>query len=222
MRCAVLLATAVLIAGCSHTITGHPESETSTPPAGTSSSALPPQTTAPGAPPPDGAAATDVIAWVEVGEQIDTGPFHTATRDGASRDLGEDIAFLSGKTRCMTDQKYAADTLMCLVDLADPPPKPDSAYGEWIGGWVDYTGADLQVGSVHGDPGPFSKGDGADLPEGQTLRFGDFRCRAHDSDLYCVNYAHQSAVRMSAAGVVPFGCLESVPAPEGVGLKFAC
>lgn len=220
MRCAVLLATVVLIAGCSHTITGHPETETSTTSSGVPSSARAPQSTAPGGPPPDGAAAIDVIAWVEVGEQIDTAPFHSATRDGATSDLGDDIAFTSGKTRCMTDQRYAADTLMCLVDLADPPAKPETAYGEWIGGWVDYTGAELQVGSVHGDPGPFGKGEGAALPEGQTLRFGDYRCRAHDSDLYCVNYAHQSAVRMSAAGVAPFGCLQ--PAPEGVGLKFAC
>lgn len=163
-----------------------------------------------------------VIAWVETGRRVDTGAFHSADRDGATTDLGDDVAFRSAATRCMTDQRYAANALICLVDLTDPPAQPDGVYGEWKGGWVDYDGGSVQVGSVHGDPGPFLRGDGPELPAGETLAFGDYRCRPHAAELFCVDYAHQSAVRLSAAGVEPFGCLQSVPAPEGIGVKFAC
>ena len=51
---------------------------------------------------------------------------------------------------------------------------------------------------------------------------GDYRCRADDSGLVCVNYAHQSAVRFAAAGIQPFGCLKPVPPPDGVGAAFGC
>ncbi|EUA42258.1 lipoLppI domain protein [Mycobacterium xenopi 4042] len=40
--------------------------------------------------------------------------------------------------------------------------------------------------------------------------------------MFCVNYAHRSAVRLAAAGIEPFGCLQPVPPPEGVGEKFSC
>ncbi len=70
----------------------------------------------------------------------------------------------------------------------------------------------LQVGETRGDPGPFVTGNGAELANGDSLSFDDYRCRADQAGLFCVNYAHQSAVRFSAAGIEPFGCLRSVPA----------
>jgi hypothetical protein len=36
-----------------------------------------------------------------------------------------------------------------------------------IGGWVDFDGSSVQVGSIHGDPGRFTAG------EGPSLAFGD-------------------------------------------------
>ena len=95
-------------------------------------------------------------------------------------------------------------------------------YGEWKGGWIDFDGTSVQIGSVHGDPGRFVAGTGPELAYGDTLCFGDYRCRADQSGLFCVNYAHQSAVRFNSAGIVQFGCLRSVPAPDGIGIAFRC
>jgi hypothetical protein len=122
----------------------------------------------------------------------------------------------------MTDSRYAGDALACLVELTNPPPRPADVYGEWKGGWVDFTGPTLDVGSAHGDPGRFSRGTGPELPYGQSLTFGDYRCRADQAGLFCVNYAHQSAVRFSDAGVEPFGCLQKVSPPPDIGEKFSC
>ena len=97
----------------------------------------------------------------------------------------------------MTDSKHTGGALACLVDLTNPPPRPDTAYGEWKGGWVDFDGTNLQVGSARGDPGPFLNGNGPELANGDSLSFGDYRCRADQAGLFCVNYAHQSAVRFS-------------------------
>jgi hypothetical protein len=61
------------------------------------------------------------------------------------------------------------------------------------------------------------------LPYGEALLFGDYRCRADESGTYCVNYAHQSAVKFAKSGVETFGCLTPVtPAPADVGQKFSC
>ena len=138
----------------------------------------------------------DVIAWVEKGTPADAATHHSASRDGETTDLGEDVAFTgpSGTPNCMTDAR-ADGALACLVDLADPPPQPDDVYGQWKGGWVDFSGPSVEIGSPHGDPGRFSRGTGAELPAGETLAFGDYRCRADPAGVYCVNYAHQSAVR---------------------------
>ena len=167
---------------------------------------------------------TDVIAWVEAGKAADAAQFHSATRGGDTTDLGDDVAFVtpSGKSNCMTDTPNGEGALACLVDLTNPPPRPDDAYGEWKGGWVDYDGTSVQVGSVHGDPGRFSAGTGAQLPYGQSLAFGDYRCRSDQTGLFCVNYAHQSAVRLSDAGVQPFGCLQPTAAPPQIGEMFSC
>jgi hypothetical protein len=95
-------------------------------------------------------------------------------------------------------------------------------YGGWRGGWVDFDGISLKDGSGRADPGPFTVGDGPELASGQSLEFGDFRCRSDETDVFCVNYAHRSAARFAAAGIEPFGRLQPVPPPEGIGQKFSC
>jgi len=228
MRIAGLIAASVLVAGCSQSVGGDAErspsltvkpSTTRAAPSTTS----PTSSTSARAPGP-GAPSGDVIAWVETGAPADAGPYHSASRDGVTTDLGEDVAFVtpSGKANCMTDSKSSAGALACLVDLKDPPPRPDDAYGEWKGGWIDYDGTSVRVGSVHGDPGPFTAGSGPELPYGKSLAFGDFRCRSDQAGLFCVNYAHQSAARFSDAGVEPFGCLQPATAPPQIGEMFSC
>jgi hypothetical protein len=87
---------------------------------------------------------------------------------------------------------------------------------------VDFAGPSMEVGSAHGDPGRFSSGTGQELPYGQSLAFGDYRCRADPAGLFCVNYAHQSAARFSDAGIEAFGCLREVTPPADIGKKFSC
>src|SRR6516165_9640137 len=229
MRIAALVAVPLLVAGCSHTVgnnSGQSQATTQTP-AGTSTTTTGPSGSKPPAPstePDAGAPISDVIAWIEAGHPADPGRYHSATRDAATTALGTDIALTTqrGKVSCMTDSKHTGGALACLVDLANPPPRPDTAYGEWKGGWVDFDGRNLQVGSAHADPGPFINGNGPELANGDSLSFGDYRCRADQSGLFCVNYAHQSAVRFATAGIQPFGCLKSAPPPDGVGSAFSC
>lgn len=225
MRIAVLLAVSLLVVGCSHTASDQSrQTNTTSPPTTTAATPSVAKPSAPSSAPGPGAPISDVIAWIEAAGPADAAHYHSATRDGATTKLGDDIAFTAptGKVTCMTDSKHTGSALECLVDLSDPPPRPATAYGEWKGGWVDFDGSGLQVGSARGDPGPFINGDGPELPDGQSLSFGDFRCRADQVGVFCVNYAHRSAVRLAAAGVEPFGCLQSVPAPDGAGEKFSC
>jgi hypothetical protein len=223
---AVLLAVSLLAAGCAHTISDRSQQTSARSPSTTVTAAAPSaaKPPAPSSAPGPGAPISDVIAWIEAAAPADAARYHSATRDGATTELGDDIAFSAagGKVTCMTDSKHTGGTLSCLVDLSNPPTRPPTAYGAWQGGWVDFDGPSLQVGSVHGDPGPFISGDGPELPAGHSLSFGDFRCRADQADVFCVNYAHRSAVRLAAAGVEPFGCLQPVPPPDGVGEKFSC
>ena len=225
MRIAALVAVpflvAGLVAGCSHTVGGQSEpTQTTQTTTGPSGSKPPAASTAPAA----GAAISDVIAWIEAGHPADPGGYHGATHDGATSSLGPDIALtaMAGKVSCMTDSKHTGGALACLVDLTNPPPRPETAYGEWKGGWVDFDGTNLQVGSSRADPGPFVNGNGPELANGDSLSFGDYRCRADQAGLFCVNYAHQSAARFSSAGIEQFGCLRSVPPPDGVGVAFSC
>jgi hypothetical protein len=228
MRIAALIAASVLVAGCSNSVGGDGETSPSltVPPSTTHAapSTTSPTSTIPAKAPGPGASMRDVIAWVEAGEAADPAQYHSATRDGATTDLGDDIAFVtpSGKTNCMTDAKYSEGALACLVDLTNPPPRPDDAYGQWKGGWVDYDGMSVQIGSVHGDPGRFGAGTGPELPYGQSLAFGDYRCRSDQAGLVCVNYAHQSAARFRDAGVEVFGCLQPATAPPQIGAMFSC
>jgi hypothetical protein len=233
MRIAALVAVSFLavglVAGCSPRENSHPgQTPTTTQASGTSPTA----TTAPSgskSPPPSavpnaGAAISDVIAWIEAGHPVDPGRYHTATREDIITSLGNDIAVTAqaSKVACMTDSKHTGSALECLVALTSPPPRPATAYGEWKGGWVDFDGTNLQVGAARGDPGPFIAGNGSELADGDSLSLGDYRCRADESGLFCVNYAHQSAARFSTAGIEQFGCLRSVPPPDGVGIAFSC
>ncbi len=229
MRIAALIAASLLVAGCSHTVGGHSEqtqtssgssASTPAPSAGKSPAPSPGKSAAPAA----GASIADVIAWIEAGHPVDPAHYHSATRDGTTTPLGDDIAFTAtaGKASCTTDAKHTGGALACLVSLTNPPPQPDTAYGKWQGGWVDFDGTKLQVGAARADPGPFVNGDGPELANGDTVSFGDYRCRADQAGLFCVNYAHQSAARFNSAGIQPFGCLRSVPPPDGVGIAFSC
>ncbi|GFG54922.1 hypothetical protein MAGR_63630 [Mycolicibacterium agri] len=230
MRIALLIAASVLVGGCSAGKTGQSEQSDSALPApqGTTTSATSrptsPTTTAALRPPEPGAEIADVIAFIEAGQAADVTRYHTATRDGATTDLGDDVAFTtpSGKANCMTDSQHFGGALACLVDLAIPPLQPPDIYGQWKGNWVDFPGPSIEVGSVHGDPGRFINGTGPELPHGAALSFGDYRCRSDPAGLYCVNYAHQSAARFSEAGVVPFGCLQKVTPPADIGEKYSC
>ncbi|OBF83741.1 hypothetical protein A5791_02705 [Mycobacterium sp. 852002-51163_SCH5372311] len=233
MRIAALVALSLLVAGCSHPVgdrSGQPQTSVPTSPTRASASGTASKPATPSAAPAAGAPISDVIAWIEAGHSVDPGGYHSASRAGISTQLGTDIAFVlpSGQSdtgrpvTCMTDSKHTDGTLSCLISLNSPPPKPETAYGDWKSGWVDFDGIILQVGSVRADPGPFLYGDGSQLAAGDSLAFGDYRCRADRAGVFCVNYAHQSAARFSSAGIEPFGCLRSVPPPDGVGIAFSC
>jgi hypothetical protein len=229
MRIAVLIAASVLVGGCSQGV-GREAEQTNpslSPPqrstASTSSTQTPTPTAAP-KPPEPGAQISDVITFVESGQSADVAQFHTATRDGTATPLGDDVAFStpSGTSQCMTDSKNFGGALACLVDLTIPPLQPPDVYGQWKGGWVDFAGPSIEIGSAHGDPGRFANGKGPQLPYGQMLAFSDYRCRSDEAGLYCVNYANQSGARFSDAGIVAFGCLQKVTPPAGIGEKYSC
>lgn len=232
MRIVLLTAALLLVAGCSNSADEAGEQYKSLTPipskSATTSAVTPTSTTptspVPAAPPAAGAPIKAVTSWVEAGGKVEPDGFHTATRDGQTTDLGDDVAFVtpSGTSRCMTDSKYSEGALACLVRLSDPPERPAGAEGEWIGGWVDFTGNEVQIGSLHGDPGRFTAGDGPALDYGRTLRFADYQCRSDPTGLYCVDFANQTGIRLSDAGVEPFGCLRETEPAEAVGQQYSC
>ncbi|MBX7433170.1 hypothetical protein JDV09_13775 [Mycobacterium sp. Y57] len=227
MRMIGLIAVSLLAAACTQSVGG--DAEPSAPSGSTgslpSSTAAAPST---GGAPAAGSAIADVIKWVEAGTPADPGEYRVAFRDGVSTELADDIAFTAasgaphGVTQCITDTAFLDGALTCLVDLDSPPPPPNEGEGLWKPGWTEFSGSAMQVGARHGDPGPFVNGIGAELPEGQSLAFGDFRCRSDASGLLCVNYAFRSAMKISSAGVTPFGCLQPTTAPIDVGEMFSC
>jgi hypothetical protein len=237
MRARVLaVAVLLLVAGCS-TNGGGPATNTSSAPSATphsssaspttSATSSPPSKPPPTAPPPANAPINDVIAWIQAGAAANPADFHSATRDGDVTQLPHgDVAFTGPSTsdvvRCMTDSTAGNGDLACLIKLANPPPRPADAYGHWEPGWIEFDGATLTVGGVHGDPGRFVNGDGPPLPYGKALKFGDYQCRSDPTGVYCVNYAHLSAVRIGNGEVQPLGCLQSAPSPPDVGMKFSC
>ena len=229
MRIAALITMLLLVAGCScsRTVGGQPR-QTQGPNTTAVSGYAPTSGNKPSTAPAAGAPMSDVIAWIAAGNPADPARYHAGTRDGVTTQLGNDIAFTlpaapeSRPVACTTDSKHTGSALICLVDLANPPPRPDTAYGDWQGGWVVFDGTTLQIGAARADPGPFLTGNGAELANGDTLSYDDYRCRADQAGVFCVNYARQSAVRFSGAGIQQFGCLRSVPPPDGVGIAFSC
>ena len=122
----------------------------------------------------------------------------------------------------MTDTKYFGGALACLVHLHDPPPQPADVYGEWKGGWVDFPGPSIEIGSAHGDPGPIHQWRRPGVAIRRLAGVRRLPLPADPAGLFCVNYAHQSAARFSDAGIVPFGCLQKVTPPADIGEKFSC
>jgi hypothetical protein len=225
MRIAVSIVASLLLAACSNSTGGqaHPTALTPITPSRTGGSTSATTTTSPLAAPPTGAPIAQAITWIEAGAPVDSAQYHVAFRGGVTTDLGDDVAFTTpAGTTCMTDAKHNAPALACLVDLTNPPPQPPDIYGQWKGGWVDFDGASVLVGSAHGDPGRFATGQGPELPLDKSLSFGDFRCRTDSEALYCVNYAHRSAVRMAASGVDTYACAQQVTPPAGTGVKYVC
>ena len=235
MRIAVLLAASVLLAGCSALsgteqrgaqLTPITPSRAAGSPSATTTGSAQTSSTVPesGAPAPEsGAPIAEAIRWVEAAGPVDSAEFRVALRGGVSTELGDDVAFTTPSgTSCMTDARHGSSALACLVDLADPPRQPPDVYGVWKGGWVDFDGATVQVGSAHGDPGRFGAGQGPPLAAGRSLSFGDFRCRTDASSLVCVNYARQSGVYYSDAGIETYGCTRATTPPPGIGVFFDC
>jgi hypothetical protein len=181
----------------------------------------------PGGAPVSGAPIDEVITWIEGGSPADPAEYHVAFRDGVTTRLGESIAFVApsgpahATTQCVTGAQ-GAGPLTCLLELTSPPPRPAQAEGMWQPGWIEFSGTGLSVGSLRGDPGPFANGTGTELAAGQTLMFGDNRCRSDASGLLCVNYAHRSAVRITADEVSAFGCLAEVAPPPESAMLFSC
>ena len=229
MRIAVFLAASMLVAGCSQGTSSSPARLTPITPShsehSTTSTATPTTTTTSAATRAPGVGATEAeaIAWVEAAAPVDAAEFHVALRNGTSTALGDDVAFTTTSgISCMTDVKRSAKGLACLVDLSDPPSQPPDVYGVWKGGWVDFDGDAVRVGSAHGDPGRFAAGQGVPLPEDRSLSFGDFRCRADATALVCANFARQSAVRYADSGVDPYDCTRQLPPTTGIGIQYSC
>jgi hypothetical protein len=229
MRTAGVIAMSLLVAACSQSVGGEAEPSRSLGPSpSASSTGASPAPQSPSGAPLAGAPVDEVITWIEKGSPADPAAYHVAFRDGVTTRLGEGIAFVApagpphSTTQCITEAQAGAGPLICLLDLASPPPRPEQAEGMWKPGWIEFTGDGLSVGSLRGDPGPFANGTGTELAEGQTLMFGDNRCRSDRSGLFCVNYAHRSAVRIAADGVAPFGCLTKIAPPPETALLYSC
>lgn len=201
-------------------------SPSTTAPTTTTTTTVTSSAAAPSTPPAAGAPMSDVTAWVDAADLADSENFRSATRDGRTATLGANqVAFAQpgGSVACMTDSSRIGDGAMaCLVTLANPPAKPIGQEGQWVPGWVRFDGAEVVVGAMRGDPGPFSVGTGPELADGSALRFGDFRCRSDEQGLFCLNYAQQSAVWLSADGVQTFGCLQRGDAPVDASARYAC
>lgn len=226
MRLAVALCAVLLLAGCTKgaTVT-EPSSSSPAKPSTTVKAQTPTSTTPFELPEPkEGAPFDDVSRWISQGATVDAAGFHFATAHDETTDLGQDVAFVmpSGKNKCMTDTKDFAGTLICEAKFTSPPPRPADAEGEWRAGWINFEGKTVTVGGLHGDPGPFLAGQGKPLDYGSRLTFGDFDCRAETSGLFCADIKTQTAVRISDAGVEPFGCLQKVDPAEMTGWQFSC
>ncbi|MFE3188849.1 hypothetical protein ACFXHA_07550 [Nocardia sp. NPDC059240] len=176
---------------------------------------------APTAAPAAGASLSTVLAWIRAGTPVDAANFHTATAtDGTKSDLDVGIAFVSPtkKIQCMTPMKSATSYmhgLACMVSFDNPAPRPAShPHGEWNGDWVDYPGPNAGIGRIAGDPGQFTLGYGSTLAYSTTLTFDAYECRMDQTGLLCADESAGTAVQLSSAGPVPFGCFTRTDATE--------
>ncbi|GAB2558581.1 hypothetical protein [Nocardia heshunensis] len=172
-----------------------------------------PPATAPVAAPSAGASLSTVLSWIRAGTPADASNFHTATDTGGTQsDLDVGLAFVSPtkKIQCMTPKKSATSYmhgLSCLVNFDNPQPRPASLpHGEWVASWVDYPGPNAGIGTVASDPGQFSLGSGSTLTYGSKLTFDDYECRMDQTGLLCADQSAGTALQLSSAGPVPFGC----------------
>ncbi|MQY22824.1 hypothetical protein [Nocardia macrotermitis] len=225
MRIAVSAALVLVVAGCSTATEQH--AQTVPPSAAATSAAASSTTTASGGAPESGASFATVDAWVRSGRAADAAKFATATtEDGTTTPLKDgDVAFTSptGKIKCTSDSEEGMPGMYCLVDLRNPPAQPaHSGEGEFVANWIDFTGTKASVGSMHGDPGPFVRGYGNHLPYGSRITTGDYTCRMDSTGLICADKTTDSAVRISDAGIQPFGCLREKTPTEGIGKLYGC
>lgn len=225
MRIAALAVFVLAVAGCSTATDQHAHPVPSSEPSSSASTTS--TTAASGAAPGRGASFATVDAWVRAGSAVEAAQYATATtQDGKSTPLKDgDVAFTSptGKIKCTTDAEEGMPGLSCLVDLRNPPAQPaHSGEGEYVANWIDFTGTKASVGSMHGDPGPFVRGYGNKLPYGSRIAAGDYTCRSDSSGLICEDKSTQSAIRISDAGILPFGCLSEKTPTEGIGKLYGC
>lgn len=235
MRVWSVLCLIFLVTGCvAHTQQESPTS--STPPsvsapskASTTTTAIPPTATTSRTPAPGPHASVEsVTRWIEAGDPVDAEGFRTVDQDGVPAQLSQrEVAFRAPGDLgprviggCITAFKYKVP-LSCLPGIRNAPPRPPDLPGQWIAGWVSFDGATVTVGSRHGDPGPFSEGVGLPLEYGKRLKFGDYQCRSDQKGLYCVNYPHRSAIRMSEELEV-YGCTKRAAPPRGIGVQYDC
>jgi len=212
-----VIAVTALVAACSQSVGGQAEpsgSPQSAPPNSAPTTATAPPL-APGVsrPPGQGASIEEVIAWIEAGTPADPGSYHEVFSDGQTTRLGDDIAFTAPSgapndtTQCLTDATYNDGALACLVELDSPAPRPSAAEGVWKAGWIDYSGTGLQIGSLHGDPGPFIKGVGPAL-SGRIIdarkQGGDFK-NWDDFMARVKGMKAKSAAKLSAEGLTVNG-----------------
>ena len=166
----------------------------------------------------------EVIRWIEAGTPADPGDYRSVTLDGVTSPKADGVAFTTAGTEANCVTNSYADGALALPDQARGPAATSARLPVGVEerlGWT-FPAAGVDVGSPHGDPGPFIEGSGRELPSGQSLAFGDYRCRADPAGLFCVDYAHQTAVKLASGGVEGFGCLQKTTPPPEIGLRLSC
>ncbi|CPU58138.1 Probable lipoprotein LppI [Mycobacteroides abscessus] len=236
MRLLAIVSMFSVLAGCTGTPPQHvPETRSaiatsSTAPSTTTTAAsTTPPTTAGGPPPGAAAPVAAVIAWIEAAAPADPANFRTVEEDGIVTQLdGDSVAFrLPGDlparalTGCVS-YRWSEPRFSCLGGVSNPPPKPPGIQGQWIGSWVDFDGKTVDIGSLHGDPGPFNNGNGKPLDYGTRIKFSDYQCRSDPSGMYCVNYPNHSAIRLWGREFVTYGCVKLAKPQHGIGEQFTC
>ena len=218
MRIAVLIAASVLVAGCSQSVGGDAERPTpslTAPPSTTRADAID-HVTAPRRRPPDRRARARRSPTSSHGSRrAARRSRRVSLRDPRRR---HDTARRRRRIRHAVGQGQLHDRLEVqrrragMSGGADRTRRRDPTTPTESGRAAGSTSTASSSWSarVTWRSRPFAAGIGPELPYGQSLAFGDYRCRGDQAGLFCVNYAHQSAARFSDAGVQPFGCLQPV------------